>query len=235
MNIGLLTYDFPHKKTIDFISALYMSGYQVKCVIGAPPVKLNLPEPTIRIKPRHLCFLNTVDICRSLSIPYFIAPHRSKEAIDILKKFNIDLLIIGGARILKGDIITVPEKGVLNLHPGIIPDVRGLDALKWAIYYNKPIGVTAHIIDENIDGGIIVKREELKLYKDDTFIDISLRLEELEVKLMLESVKLLESSDLSFFEKVNSSESPINSSMSPEKESTLDYLLKKRLSNIEEG
>lgn len=200
MDIGVLTYDFPHKKTNDIISELLVCGYKIKCIISAPPVKINTPKSLVKVKPRHLIYNSAKNISKQHNIPYYVCEHNSKEAVDIISKYKLDLLIIGGARILKGKIINTPSIGVLNFHPGIIPDVRGIDALKWAIYHNKPIGVTSHIIDEKIDKGIIIKKEVLKLYSDDTIIDISLRLQQLEIKLMMDSLKLLESKELDEFE-----------------------------------
>ena len=42
-----------------------------------------------------------------------------------------------GARILKPSAFSPFRKGVMNMHPGILPDNRGLDTIKWAILNNK--------------------------------------------------------------------------------------------------
>jgi phosphoribosylglycinamide formyltransferase-1 len=50
----------------------------------------------------------------------------------------------------------VRGKKIINCHPGILPAVRGLDAFKWTIYEMKPLGVTLHYIDEEVDSGEII-------------------------------------------------------------------------------
>ena len=40
---------------------------------------------------------------------------------------------------------------IINCHAGLVPESRGLDAFKWAIYHGRPLGNTLHIIDQNIE------------------------------------------------------------------------------------
>ena len=44
----------------------------------------------------------------------------------------------------------------LNVHAGLIPAVRGLDAFKWAILNNLPLGNTLHKIDSCTNSGEIM-------------------------------------------------------------------------------
>ena len=64
---------------------------------------------------------------------------------------------------------------VLNCHPGLLPQNRGVDALKWSVINNWPIGVTLHIIDANIDRGTILTRWRTSLLPNDTLQDIFAR------------------------------------------------------------
>jgi len=49
------------------------------------------------------------------------------------------------------DIINAFKIGVLNMHPGILPDNRGLDTIKWAIMKDMKQGVSCHLISKEID------------------------------------------------------------------------------------
>ena len=79
------------------------------------------------------------------------------------------------------------------MHPGLLPENRGLDNLKWAIIKGQKQGVTTHLIDSNIDRGFMIDKQEIKVYKDDTLVDIHLRLQSKEQKMMIEAVKMLKS------------------------------------------
>ena len=93
-----------------------------------------------------------------------------------------DYGIILGSRILSQEVINNFNKGIINFHPGILPENRGLDNLKWAIYRNIPQGVTTHIIDKNIDAGEMIFKDLLEINEDDTIFDIDSKLLNLQFK-----------------------------------------------------
>ena len=78
------------------------------------------------------------------------------------------------------------------MHPGILPQNRGLDNLKWGILNDIPQGVTAHLIDKNIDRGLMIMQDTVQVYEDDTLVDLHIRIQNLEQRLMIESLTYLE-------------------------------------------
>ncbi len=184
IKLTVFAYNFPHKKTQDFLLRLLLEGYSIDFVVACDPVEFNLPRSILRVKPRHIDILHPRAICQRLNIPYYVLPHNSAEVKGLIETNNIEIGIIAGARILGKHIIQSVGKGIINFHPGLIPEVRGLDALKWAIYYDLPIGVTAHFIDERVDSGRIIIKEEIPIKNDDALVDISLRLAETETNLL---------------------------------------------------
>ncbi len=199
MKLAVFAYNFPHKKTQDFLLRLFLEGYRIEFVVASEPVNLNLPQSILRVKPRHIDLLHPGAICQRLNIPYFVLPHNSAEVVGLLRESNIEVGIIAGARILKRPIIQSVRRGIINFHPGFIPEVRGLDTLKWAIYYDLPIGVTAHFIDERVDAGRIIVREEIPIKNNDGLVDISLRLAETEINLLPTVLDLVENRPISDF------------------------------------
>lgn len=183
----VFAYNFPHKKTQDFIERLVVLGFTPQAVLAADPVKLNLPPSPIRVKARHGGLLHPRRICERFEIPYRVVDHRGDECAELLAGMRPEIGVVAGARILPRRVIDCFRKGIVNFHPGLIPEVRGLDALQWAVYHDLPLGVTAHLIDHRVDAGRIVERRVIDEYEDDTLIDLSLRLHETQVG-MLESV-----------------------------------------------
>jgi len=109
-----------------------------------------------------------------------------------------------------------------------------LDALKWAIYLDKKIGVTLHIIDENADGGYRIKEEIIPLYPSDTFHSIAYRQYECEINLLSESPELIR--DIKYKDdlpRINLDNTKPNSRMGINVEMTLYDKLKKRLKEIQ--
>ena len=77
------------------------------------------------------------------------------------------------------------------MHPGILPKNRGLDTHKWAIINNVKQGVTCHLINEKVDLGKMICKKNINIFQQDTLVDINYRLQNLELKLMIDSIKIL--------------------------------------------
>ena len=173
----LFTYDFPHKKTLDFIFYCSHYGYNIEAVIAAPKVKLTIPNQKYKAGVNlNVGVIPTPEICKVLDIPYLIAPHNSQACLDILKKMKPELGLIAGARILSGKVIDCFSKGIINFHPGPIPEARGLDTAQWIIYDDLPLAVTSHLIDTRVDGGWIIKKLKMKKDPNDSLQDVGVRL-----------------------------------------------------------
>lgn len=89
-----------------------------------------------------------------------------KKCETILSSINPDVIVLGGSRIIKENILCIPRVGTLNAHPGMLPYYRGLDVIKWALYNGDKIGVTVHFVNSEIDSGSICIQEELQLDKN---------------------------------------------------------------------
>jgi len=100
---------------------------------------------------------------------YFVSHHNKRDSRELLERLKPDLVVLGGTRIIKPAIITIPPDGMLNSHPGLLPEVRGSASVAWSIYFDIPIGCTVHFIDRNIDTGAIIKRQIIPVYRGDTY------------------------------------------------------------------
>jgi len=221
LRLAVFCYNFPHKKSQDFIIRLFLEGIKVVCVFAADPVELNIPPASIRTKIRHIGLLHPRYIAERLGIEYFVAPHNSSEVITKIKDNNLNLGIIAGARILKAPVIESFSKGIINFHPGLIPEARGLDAMLWSIYKSIPLGVTAHLIDENIDAGYILLKEKIFINPDDTLLDLSERLYDKQIEMIKPAIK---ATLLGNYIPVDST-TPYNRKMPVELEKTIPDLL----------
>lgn len=174
--IYVFAYAFPHQKTQDFLLELKLNAIYDVFVIAAPWKKLtgNTSKITVRNKLQKPKPLDTVTICKRLGFKYAEIEHDDVLAISELIKFdNAPLAIISGARILKKDIIDLFPMGIVNFHPGKLPETAGLDAFFYAIKKCVPMGVTVHFINHLIDAGQEILFKELKINSYDTVEDVS--------------------------------------------------------------
>lgn len=83
------------------------------------------------------------------------------EFAQRLKKLSPDLIVLGGAPLIKKVIIDLPTIGVLNSHPAILPEAKGMDVVAQSIIDNVPLGATVFSVDEGIDSGPIIHQKHM--------------------------------------------------------------------------
>lgn len=85
----------------------------------------------------------------------------SPPSISQLKQWTPDLIIFTGGGILRKQLLDVPRLGVLNIHLGLLPEIRGMSSPEWSLLNDVPVGITIHYMDAGIDTGPILQRAEL--------------------------------------------------------------------------
>ncbi|MEK7582007.1 MAG: methionyl-tRNA formyltransferase [Patescibacteria group bacterium] len=82
-----------------------------------------------------------------------------------LKTTDCELFIVAAyGKILPKTILEIPLKGVLNVHPSLLPKFRGPSPIESAILAGeKETGVTIMLLDEEMDHGPTIKSEKLKI------------------------------------------------------------------------
>lgn len=118
------------------------------------------------------------------------------ESERLLKSLAPDLLVLGGSRILKPHILSIPRIGVLNPHPGLLPAYRGVDVIPWAVYNGDPLGVTVHFVDPGIDTGDIVAQRQFEVQPGDSLGSLKKKADALLGQLMAEVVSQLTRGEL---------------------------------------
>ncbi|GGL05671.1 formyltransferase family protein [Planomonospora parontospora] len=78
-------------------------------------------------------------------------------------------------------------RGIVNLHPSLLPYNRGRQPAVWSIIDGTPAGVTLHMVDEGIDTGPVLAQQEVQVRPHDTGSSLYRRLEEAAVELFLRS------------------------------------------------
>jgi phosphoribosylglycinamide formyltransferase-1 len=169
-------YNFPHTKCETFIHILKKYNIKISAYIGANKIKLNLPKKVYNKNIPLKTIFEPRELCKIYRIPYYVSNHNSEKTIKIIKKRKVDLGIIAGSRILKSNIIDSIKYGIINFHPGKIPNASGLDSLLWSVCKDLKPYVTTHFIDNKIDAGRRIYEREVKLDANDRVEDIKHRI-----------------------------------------------------------
>lgn len=97
-----------------------------------------------------------------------------REYFDIalckqLDKLKPDLIALAGfMRILSDGFIEQYKGKILNIHPSLLPEFKGIDTHRRVIEAGKPLhGASVHFVDNELDSGPIVLQAELSVHNDD--------------------------------------------------------------------
>ena len=94
----------------------------------------------------------------------FFEKVNSRKIINFLKKKKYYLGIQGGGLgLIEKEIIKCFKRGILNLHPGKLPEYRGSSAPEFQIKDKKKIYGSFHFINEKIDSGKLIYCKKLNL------------------------------------------------------------------------
>jgi phosphoribosylglycinamide formyltransferase-1 len=186
--IGIITYDKPHRKTQDLITKLILNGYLQLHLIVIPWVDRKNFQPIFKHRPSKCVNISIEELADRLRLSY------SKVEINNLNNYLLNNtfthILIGGAGLLPEELVI--NHKIINSHPGYLPNVKGLDAFKWAIYQGQPIGVTTHYISNKVDEGELIERRIIPIYFEDSFHNLAYRLYETEIEMLVNSIKLID-------------------------------------------
>jgi len=188
----VFAYNFPHKKTQDFLLRMSLYGLRPALVLTSPPKKLDLPKSFLRDKYKNIDLLYPEDMCRMMGVPCIEINHNDRSVPAILNQHEVEFGVIGGARILSPHILKSLPMGIINHHPGLIPENRGLNAVKWAVKLSLPQGMTVHLIDRKIDRGSIIKKYIVPVYGTDSLKDINMRIYESQIWSLIMSLRFFD-------------------------------------------
>jgi methionyl-tRNA formyltransferase len=81
-----------------------------------------------------------------------------------LRKWRADVQVVVAFRMLPEAVWRMPERGTFNLHASLLPQYRGAAPINWAIINGeKNTGVTTFFIDDKIDTGAVILRDETQI------------------------------------------------------------------------
>jgi methionyl-tRNA formyltransferase len=94
---------------------------------------------------------------------------KEEHFLDELRSLNANLQIVVAFRMLPKAVWNMPEYGTFNLHASLLPQYRGAAPINWAIINRElKTGVTTFFIDDKIDTGEIILKEEVFIKERET-------------------------------------------------------------------
>lgn len=114
---------------------------------------------------------------------------KDQEFLDALKAWNADIFVVVAFRMLPKSVWSMPKLGTFNLHAALLPQYRGAAPINWAVINGEHFtGVTTFMIDDGIDTGHIMFRDQIRVERTDTAGDIHDKLMEAGSRLVVQTV-----------------------------------------------
>lgn len=97
-----------------------------------------------------------------------------EELMSRLKEADPDIIVANNWRTwLPPEIFTLPRHGTLNVHDSLLPAYAGFSPLIWALINGETeVGVTAHLMNPELDAGDIVLQRSVPVGPTDTTTDL---------------------------------------------------------------
>lgn len=95
-----------------------------------------------------------------------LQPEKIKgEFLEEVQNSDWDLFVVAAyGKILPKDLLDIPKKGTLNVHPSLLPRLRGPSPIRSAILTDeKETGVSVMLLDEEMDHGPILAQASVAL------------------------------------------------------------------------
>lgn len=97
-----------------------------------------------------------------------------EELMQRLKEADPDLIVANNWRTwIPPEIFELPRYGTLNVHDSLLPAYTGFSPIIWALINGEQeVGVTAHMMDGELDAGPIVMQRSVPVGPRDTATDL---------------------------------------------------------------
>lgn len=94
--------------------------------------------------------------------------------LEALKQYDADCFLVAAyGKILPAELLMMPRKGTLGIHPSLLPRYRGASPIQAAILEGEAAtGVTLYLLDKEMDHGPVLGQETLVLRGTETYQEL---------------------------------------------------------------
>ena len=159
------------------------SNYKVDYVVTSPDKKSGRGQKIRQSEVKKYAADNNIKILQPDNL-------NDKEFVNQVKEINPDLIIVVAFRKIPTEIFSIPKYGTINLHASLLPNYRGAAPINWCLINNEvKTGVTTFFINEKIDRGDILLKEEVNISDMDNFGSLYNKLSSVGSKLLIRTIK----------------------------------------------
>ena len=131
---------------------------------------------------------------KNLKIYQPIKIKNNTEFLDEIKTLAPDVIcVVAYGKILPKEILEIPKLGCINVHGSLLPKYRGAAPIQWAVLNgDKTTGITTMYMNEGMDTGDMILKEEVEIGPEETTGDLWKKLSKIGGEILVKTLKLIE-------------------------------------------
>lgn len=114
-----------------------------------------------------------------------LSPEGESVLVNLLRENAVEWVVLAGyMRVVKEPLLNAFPGRIINIHPSLLPDFKGLRAWEQALAAGVPeTGCTVHFVNRDIDAGEIIAQQRVPVLSGDTPETLHTRIQEAEHEL----------------------------------------------------
>ena len=183
---------------VPILKSISNLNHNILEVYTQPPQKKNRGQK-IQNSPIH-------NFSNKLNLPVRCPIVFDEKEINHIKKLNPDLVIVVAyGKILPAKILNSDKPLFINVHASLLPRWRGAAPIQRAIMnLDHETGVSIMKIVTQLDAGPVLLQSKIKITKETNYKELSSKMSKLGAKLILDTLKIIESKKVNFIEQNDS-------------------------------
>jgi methionyl-tRNA formyltransferase len=174
------------------LRALVGEGFNVRAVVTQPDRPTGRSRSTAAPTP-----VKAAAAAEGLDV---LQPEKPTDAafLQRLRDLAPDVgVVVGYGHILRTELLTLPHRGMVNVHPSLLPALRGAAPIEWTILQGiENTGVTIMQLDEGMDSGPILHQLPHRVAPGTTAGELGEHLAEMGAQALIEALALWEQDGL---------------------------------------
>lgn len=173
------------------LRALVGEGFDVVAVVTQPDAPQGRSRSKLVAPPVKVA-------AQAEDLPVFQPEKPTDSAfLQNLRDLRPDIgVVVAYGHILKRELLTLPPRGMVNVHPSLLPGLRGAAPVEWAIIRgHETSGVSIMQLDTGMDSGPVLHQIPHRIGPDVTAGELSAHLAEMGAQALIETLTMLEQSD----------------------------------------
>lgn len=172
----------------DSLEAIYNNNYEIVGVVTNPDRPKGRGMKLVPSLVKEFALERGIEVYQPEKVKNNI------EFIEKIKNLKPDVIcVVAYGKILPKDILEIPKLGCINVHGSLLPKYRGAAPIQWAVLNgDKTTGITTMYMNEGIDTGDMILKEEVEIGENETTGELWNRLSKIGGKLLVETLEQIE-------------------------------------------